>query len=218
MRHKLHHRPKILSRSRTAGLSSDEQSFSVVSYNVLCDRFATPRRYPHVHPQFLQWEWRWPRLRHELAAFGADIVCLQEVTLERWAGGAGGGRPRSAGWRAGQPARQLIISAAAGLSWEDSTVGRQPAGGLLQQARNHPPACPASAACTDRVSAPTRTARRFNELKQHMASLGYAAVLQVGCAVAFGLGPEDGAQRTGGHQQCWQPERPALQQQPTGLH
>ena len=51
---------------------------------VLCDRFATPRRLPHVHPQFLHWDYRWPRLRTELAAFDSDVVALQEVTIERW--------------------------------------------------------------------------------------------------------------------------------------
>ena len=64
-------------------MTTQPTQFSVVSYNILCDRFATPRRLPHVYPQFLCWEHRWPRLRNELAAFDADIICLQEVTLEK---------------------------------------------------------------------------------------------------------------------------------------
>ena len=56
---------------------------SVVSYNILCQNFATRQRLPHVFQRWLEWGHRWRLLRDELAALQADVVCLQEVTPEK---------------------------------------------------------------------------------------------------------------------------------------
>lgn len=74
-------KPRVLSRNRL--LTSKQNDFSIVSYNVLCDRFATGRRLPHVYHGYLDWDYRWSRLKFELSGFDADIICLQEVTLNR---------------------------------------------------------------------------------------------------------------------------------------
>lgn len=63
--------------------TKDCTTVSIVSYNVLCDKFATPQRLPHVFPQFLNYEHRWASLKRELSEFEADVVCLQEITIER---------------------------------------------------------------------------------------------------------------------------------------
>ena len=52
---------------------------SVACFNMLCQSFCVPRRYPFCAPEALEWPHRWPRLQRALAGFGADIVALQEV-------------------------------------------------------------------------------------------------------------------------------------------
>eukprot|EP00887_Chlorella_sp_A99_P005315 scaffold1.g5315.t1 len=64
--------------------SAYQSSVSIVTYNVLCQTFATRQRLPHVFPRWLEWDHRWRLLQQELAAFQADVVCLQEVTPDRW--------------------------------------------------------------------------------------------------------------------------------------
>ena len=60
------------------------QQLSIVSWNLLSQRFSTPQRLSDVYPQYLDWEHRWPLLQRELAGFGAvDVVCVQEVSVER---------------------------------------------------------------------------------------------------------------------------------------
>ena len=67
---------------RGAPLDCRPHEVSLVSYNVLCQRYATTRRLPHVLGRYLDPEYRQALLRAELAAFGAvDLVALQEVTV-----------------------------------------------------------------------------------------------------------------------------------------
>lgn len=77
-----HDGARLLPRSRPLPSKPDE--LSLVSYNILCDRYANPRRLPHVYAEFLDPDYRWRRLQSELAAFGADLIALQEVTVDRW--------------------------------------------------------------------------------------------------------------------------------------
>ncbi|GFR52780.1 hypothetical protein Agub_g15395, partial [Astrephomene gubernaculifera] len=64
--------------------SSDPDEISVVVYNVLADHYCTPKRYPYVRQEWLHWPHRWRVLQEQLASFGADIICLQEVEPSRW--------------------------------------------------------------------------------------------------------------------------------------
>jgi CCR4-NOT transcription complex subunit 6 len=75
------HRARLLPRGRP--LPSGPSELSLVSYNILCQKYATGRRFPHVFAQYLDPKYRWERLQAELAAFGADLVALQEVTIDR---------------------------------------------------------------------------------------------------------------------------------------
>ncbi len=54
-------------------------SFSVLSYNVLVDRYATAALFKHTRTRHLAWQHRVSRLKEELVQAGADVVCLQEV-------------------------------------------------------------------------------------------------------------------------------------------
>lgn len=64
--------------------SSEPDEISVVCYNLLADVYATPKRYPYVRPEWLAWPHRWAALQQQLASFGADVICLQEVEPARW--------------------------------------------------------------------------------------------------------------------------------------
>jgi CCR4-NOT transcription complex subunit 6 len=57
--------------------------FSLLTYNVLADRFAGHRQLQYVPVQYLAWDYRWPLLQDELLRLGGDVVCLQEVDLHR---------------------------------------------------------------------------------------------------------------------------------------
>ncbi|KAJ2865051.1 Glucose-repressible alcohol dehydrogenase transcriptional effector [Coemansia erecta] len=52
---------------------------TVLSYNVLCPKYATPQMYSYCPSWALSWEYRRDIIMSELTAFQPDIVCLQEV-------------------------------------------------------------------------------------------------------------------------------------------
>ncbi|CAK8679031.1 CCR4-NOT transcription complex subunit 6-like [Clavelina lepadiformis] len=53
--------------------------FSVMSYNVLCDKYATRQLYGYCPPWALNWEYRRKTIMREILYYSADIVALQEV-------------------------------------------------------------------------------------------------------------------------------------------
>ena len=55
---------------------------SVVSYNILCDRYATTSQYGYTPSEALSWDYRSRLILEEINAYDADIVCLQEVDRE----------------------------------------------------------------------------------------------------------------------------------------
>jgi mRNA deadenylase 3'-5' endonuclease subunit Ccr4 len=69
--------------SRNVPLKSSHGQISVVSYNLLTQRFCTSQHLPHTFPFYLEWSYRWPLLKEELRNFGSDIIALQEVTVEK---------------------------------------------------------------------------------------------------------------------------------------
>ncbi|KAJ2850273.1 Glucose-repressible alcohol dehydrogenase transcriptional effector [Coemansia brasiliensis] len=52
---------------------------TVLSYNVLCPKYATPQMYSYCPSWALAWEYRRDIIISELSALQPDIVCLQEV-------------------------------------------------------------------------------------------------------------------------------------------
>jgi CCR4-NOT transcription complex subunit 6 len=56
----------------------------VVSYNILAEAYAPTSSFPDTHADHLAWAARSPRLLAEILAYGADVLCLQEVQEEVW--------------------------------------------------------------------------------------------------------------------------------------
>ncbi|CAG59995.1 uncharacterized protein GVI51_H05995 [Nakaseomyces glabratus] len=62
-------------------LSSDMQkkSFTMLSYNTLCQHYATPKMYRYTPSWALSWDYRREKLKEQILNFNTDIICLQEV-------------------------------------------------------------------------------------------------------------------------------------------
>lgn len=54
-----------------------EETFSLMCYNVLCDRYATPQLYGYTPSWALSWEYRKELILQEVLLYGSDIICLQ---------------------------------------------------------------------------------------------------------------------------------------------
>ncbi|KAJ3220225.1 Glucose-repressible alcohol dehydrogenase transcriptional effector [Clydaea vesicula] len=59
--------------------SNQIDNFTLLCYNALCDKYATPGTYPYTPSWVLNWEYRKDLLLQEILNYNADIVCLQEV-------------------------------------------------------------------------------------------------------------------------------------------
>ncbi|KAJ2159076.1 Glucose-repressible alcohol dehydrogenase transcriptional effector [Coemansia sp. RSA 552] len=57
---------------------------TVLSYNVLCPKYATPQMYSYCPSWALSWEYRRDSIMSELSALQPDIVCLQEVAAGQY--------------------------------------------------------------------------------------------------------------------------------------
>lgn len=68
--------PKILNR-HFIPVSDCEESISVMQWNILSDQLALG--FPAVERLYLEWEYREPRILHEITRANADILCLEEV-------------------------------------------------------------------------------------------------------------------------------------------
>jgi len=58
--------------------------FTVMCYNVLCDKYCTRQLYGYCPPWALTWDYRKKRILHELHRYNADIISLQEVETEQF--------------------------------------------------------------------------------------------------------------------------------------
>src|SRR5699024_1423620 len=63
----------------TAGDIGVGEAFTVMTWNVLADIYATTEAYPYSPPYVLAWNYRRGRILAELLAYNPDIICLQEV-------------------------------------------------------------------------------------------------------------------------------------------
>lgn len=61
------------------GPGNGGDTFTVMTWNVLADIYATVEAYPFCDPFTLAWNYRKDRILVELLAYNPDIICLQEV-------------------------------------------------------------------------------------------------------------------------------------------
>jgi len=77
--------PSVIQRGKANIFRDDRESrseISIMSYNVLCDKFCTTSRFPSIAPEFLTQGHRFSCFQKEIIDFGApDILCLQESNL-----------------------------------------------------------------------------------------------------------------------------------------
>ncbi|XP_075785569.1 CCR4-NOT transcription complex subunit 6-like isoform X2 [Pelodiscus sinensis] len=59
-------------------------SFTVMCYNVLCDKYATRQLYGYCPSWALNWEYRKKGIMEEIVNWDADIISLQEVETEQY--------------------------------------------------------------------------------------------------------------------------------------
>ncbi|XP_076253134.1 CCR4-NOT transcription complex subunit 6-like twin isoform X2 [Rhynchophorus ferrugineus] len=58
--------------------------FTVMCYNVLCDKYATRQMYSYCPSWALNWDYRKKGIMEEIQHYGADIINLQEVEMEQF--------------------------------------------------------------------------------------------------------------------------------------
>ncbi|KAK3523570.1 hypothetical protein QTP70_002480 [Hemibagrus guttatus] len=66
------------------GKFSSSTLFSVMCYNVLCDKYATRQLYGYCPSWALNWEYRKKSIMQEILSCSADIISLQEVETEQY--------------------------------------------------------------------------------------------------------------------------------------
>ncbi|EGV66477.1 glucose-repressible alcohol dehydrogenase transcriptional effector [Yamadazyma tenuis ATCC 10573] len=59
--------------------SNSSSSFTLMSYNTLCQHYATTRMHKYTPAWALDWEYRRPLLEKEVTEMNTDVVCMQEV-------------------------------------------------------------------------------------------------------------------------------------------
>lgn len=60
------------------------ETFSVLVYNILCEKYATERLYGYTPSWALSWEYRKELILTEIMNYDADILCLQEVDVAQY--------------------------------------------------------------------------------------------------------------------------------------
>lgn len=63
---------------------STDPPLTIISYNILADKYAVSGWHSYCPLEHLQWSSRLPRLIQELETYSADIICLQEVPPAAW--------------------------------------------------------------------------------------------------------------------------------------
>lgn len=62
-------------------VNSSDEIFSILSYNILSEIYATTDVHGHCPSWALAWEYRRQNLLREILTYKADIICLQEVSF-----------------------------------------------------------------------------------------------------------------------------------------
>ena len=63
---------------------SPHEKVSALSYNILCEKYASQSQYGYTPSAALSWDYRKAAVLEELRARDADIVCLQEIDVESY--------------------------------------------------------------------------------------------------------------------------------------
>lgn len=63
---------------------SSSCTFTIMCYNVLCDKYATPQMYGYCPNWALKWSYRKKGIMQEIRHYKADILSLQEVETEQF--------------------------------------------------------------------------------------------------------------------------------------
>ncbi|KAI8979556.1 Endonuclease/exonuclease/phosphatase [Mycotypha africana] len=63
--------------------------FTVLCYNILCQKYATVQAYGYTPSWALNWDYRKELIVSEVLGYDADIVCLQEVAVKHYDGEIG---------------------------------------------------------------------------------------------------------------------------------
>ncbi|KAI9668695.1 MAG: Glucose-repressible alcohol dehydrogenase transcriptional effector [Trizodia sp. TS-e1964] len=65
-----------------ASASMELEKFSVLTYNILCEKYATHSQFGYTPALALSWNYRKELILQEVREHDADIVCLQEVDMD----------------------------------------------------------------------------------------------------------------------------------------
>lgn len=76
--------PDLAPRDSSDETEAPTESFNLLSYNILCDKYATPQMYGYTPSWALSWEYRKDFILQEIMSYGADICCMQEVASEQY--------------------------------------------------------------------------------------------------------------------------------------
>ena len=68
----------ITSQSAIGGSRKVSNMFTVMSWNILADGLAQTGGFV-VDPSILTWEYRWPRILHEIQSVSPDVLCMMEA-------------------------------------------------------------------------------------------------------------------------------------------
>lgn len=60
-------------------VQDENNTLSMMSYNTLCDQYATPQMYGYTPSWALSWAYRSQQLAGEVLQYDLDLICLQEV-------------------------------------------------------------------------------------------------------------------------------------------
>ncbi|KAM6954140.1 CCR4-NOT transcription complex subunit 6-like [Aplochiton taeniatus] len=75
-------RPWVTLKERDQGVPT--AVFTVMCYNVLCDKYATRQLYGYCPSWALSWEYRKKGIMEDIASCDADVISLQEVETEQY--------------------------------------------------------------------------------------------------------------------------------------
>ncbi|CAG8585120.1 1200_t:CDS:2 [Acaulospora morrowiae] len=64
--------------------SGDRDTFTLLCYNILCEKYATTQLYGYTPSWALSWDYRKDRIMKEVLSYNADILCLQEVNTSQY--------------------------------------------------------------------------------------------------------------------------------------
>ncbi|TFK18827.1 glucose-repressible alcohol dehydrogenase transcriptional effector [Coprinopsis marcescibilis] len=80
------HWRNLLTAQEQESLANDPnaETLSVLSYNILCEKYATERMYGYTPTYALAWGWRRNIITKEILEFDVDILCLQEIDVAQY--------------------------------------------------------------------------------------------------------------------------------------